>query len=145
MKKWKSLLAAAATAAFLGSVLAGCGGDGTGSGIGIGGGGKDTALSAPKEAIGQVKFNGKDVPVYEYKGEGLPDMVHTTTNLTVTKDAIYAGKFDASGDKKQHLMKLSVKDGAITAVEDLGILTAQPITTDGGSLSIVVEKKFAIF
>ena len=58
-------------------------------------------------------------------------MVHTTTNLTVTKDAIYAGKFDASGDKKQHLMKLSVKDGAITAVEDLGILTAQPITTDG--------------
>ena len=47
MKKWKSLLAAAATAAFLGSVLAGCGGDGTGSGIGIGGGGKDTALSAP--------------------------------------------------------------------------------------------------
>lgn len=131
MKKWKSLLAAAATAAFLGSVLAGCGGDGTGSGIGIGGGGKDTALSAPKEAIGQVKFNGKDVPVYEYKGEGLPDMVHTTTNLTVTKDAIYAGKFDASGDKKQHLVKLSVKDGAITSVEDLGILTAQPITTDG--------------
>ena len=131
MKKWKSLLAAAATAAFLGSVLAGCGGDGTGSGIGIGGGGKDTTLSAPKETIGQVKFNGKDVPVYEYKGEGLPDMVHTTTNLTVTKDAIYAGKFDASGDKKQHLVKLSVKDGAITSVEDLGILTAQPITTDG--------------
>ena len=40
----------------------------------------------------------RHVPIYEYKGEGLPDMVHTTTNLTVTKDAIYAGKFDASGD-----------------------------------------------
>ena len=59
---------------------------------------KETVLSAPKEPVGQLKFNGKDVPIYEYKGEGLPDMVHTTTNLTVTKDAIYAGKFDASGD-----------------------------------------------
>ena len=128
MKKWKSLLAVAMTTVFAGAVLAGCGGADGGGGIS---GSKETSLSAPKEPVGQLKFNGKDVPIYEYKGEGLPDMVHTTTNLTVTKDAIYAGKFDASGDKKQHLMKLSVKDGAITAVEDLGILTAQPITTDG--------------
>ena len=128
MKKWKSLLAVAMTTVFAGAVLAGCGGADGGGGIS---GSKETSLSSPKEPVGQLKFNGKDVPIYEYKGEGLPDMVHTTTNLTVTKDAIYAGKFDASGDKKQHLVKLSVKDGAITSVEDLGILTAQPITTDG--------------
>jgi len=93
------------TTVFAGAVLVGCGG-GCGGGRGGGGGGggaggkdaKETVLSAPKEPVGQLKFNGKDVPIYEYKGEGLPDMVHTTTNLTVTKDAIYAGKFDASGD-----------------------------------------------
>ena len=92
------------TTVFAGAVLVGCGGDSGGSGGSDGSdgsGGKDakeTVLSAPKEPVGQLKFNGKDVPIYEYKGEGLPDMVHTTTNLTVTKDAIYAGKFDASGD-----------------------------------------------
>ena len=64
------------TTVFAGAVLVGCGGDS---------GGSDGS-------------GGQDVPIYEYKGEGLPDMVHTTTNLTVTKDAIYAGKFDASGD-----------------------------------------------
>ena len=84
MKKWKSVLAAAAALVCAGIVFAGCG---DGGGIGSKGA-ADNGPAAPKEAAAHFKLGDKDVPLYEYTGAELPKFISGTT-FAVTKDAIY--------------------------------------------------------
>ena len=126
MKQWKTLIAATLTAVFAGAVLTGCGGS------------AELGPTPPKEAVAQLKFNGKDVPLYEYKGAELPKLQGYDTSLALTKDAIYAISID--GEKKYHLQKIQLKDGAITAVEDLGSALRAPVTSDGTNIYYIPEK-----
>ena len=109
MKKWKSLIAAAAIAAVAGALLTGCSDSGSGA--------KETGLSVPKEAAAKLKLADREVPLYEYKGD-IPtiDPLPETPVLAVTQDAIYALCYDKS-DRSRQLQKMTVKDGAIASVE----------------------------
>ena len=51
----------------------------------------------------------------------------------MTKDAIYGIRSDAE-EKNYRLQKLTLKDGAIASVEDLGIVLNEPISSDGKNI-----------
>ena len=141
MKKWKSLIAAAAVTLFAGAVLAGCdGGSGAISDIGGVSGSSDSDPAAPKEVVTKFKLGDKDVPLYEYKGVELPKLQGFHSNLAVTKDAIYALSFEQT-DQKYHLKKMVLKDGAITGIEDLGKVEKEPITSDGTNVYYILDHK----
>mgnify|MGYP000907986013 FL=1 len=134
MKKWKSILAAAAALVCAGALFAGCG---DGGGIGSKGA-ADNGPAAPKEAAAHFKLGDKDVPLYEYTGAELPKFISGTT-LAVTKDAIYGIGYGA--DKKAHLQKFALKDGAITGVEDLGTAEDMPVSSDGTNIYYILDGK----
>ena len=134
MKKWKSVLAAAAALVCAGIVFAGCG---DGGGIGSKGA-ADNGPAAPKEAAAKFKLGDKDVPLYDYTGAELPKFISGTT-LAVTKDAIYGIAYGA--DKKPHLQKFALKDGAITGVEDLGTAEDMPVSSDGTNIYYILDGK----
>ena len=90
MKKWKSILAAAAALVCAGALFAGCG-SGDGGGIG---GPADNGPAAPKEAVTKLKLGDKEVPMYAYKGADTPQLVDSHGSLAVTKDAIYGISFE---------------------------------------------------
>lgn len=123
MKKWKALLAAASAALVCGAVLAGCGSDTS----------ERLAPKPPKEAVARLKFADREVPLYEYTGAVIPALEGKNTNLAVTKDAIYGIRSDAE-EKNYRLQKLTLKDGAIASVEDLGIVLNEPISSDGKNI-----------
>ena len=138
MKKWKSVLAAAATLVCAGIVFAGCGsGDGGGIAGGIGGP-ADNGPAAPKEAVTKLKLGDKEVPMYAYKGADTPQLVDSHGSLAVTKDAIYGISFEKK-EKKYHLKKMSLKDGAITGVEDLGEIKKEPLSSDGTNVYYILD------
>ena len=124
---------AAAVAIFTGAVFTGCGsGDGgvicTGNEVSA-----DNGPAAPKEAVAWLKFADREVPLYEYTGAVIPALEGKNTNLAVTKDAIYGIRSDAE-EKNYRLQKLTLKDGAIASVEDLGIVLNEPISSDGKNI-----------
>ena len=123
MKKWKALLAAASAALVCGAVLAGCGSDTS----------ERLAPKPPKEAVARLKFADREVPLYEYTGAVIPALEGKNTNLAVTKDAIYGIRSDAE-EKNYRLQKLTLKDGAIASVEDLGIVLNEPRSSDGKNI-----------
>ncbi|AOH47085.1 hypothetical protein BCS37_00885 [Selenomonas sp. oral taxon 920] len=137
MKKWKSILAAAAALVCAGALFAGCG-DGSGGGVMGSKGSADNGPAAPKEAAAKFKLGDKDVPLYEYTGAELPKFISGTT-LAVTKDAIYGIAYGA--DKKPHLQKFALKDGAITGVEDLGTAEDMPVSSDGTNIYYILDGK----
>ena len=137
MKKWKSILAAAAALVCAGALFAGCG-DGSGGGVMGSKGSADNGPAAPKEAAAHFKLGDKDVPLYEYTGAELPKFISGTT-LAVTKDAIYGIGYGA--DKKAHLQKFALKDGAITGVEDLGTAEDMPVSSDGTNIYYILDGK----
>ena len=122
-EKWKALLAAASAALVCGAVLAGCGSDTS----------ERLAPKPPKEAVARLKFADREVPLYEYTGAVIPALEGKNTNLAVTKDAIYGIRSDAE-EKNYRLQKLTLKDGAIASVEDLGIVLNEPISSDGKNI-----------
>ena len=134
MKKWKSVLAAAAALVCAGIVFAGCGG-GIAGGIG---GPADNGPAAPKEAVTKLKLGDKEVPMYAYKGADTPQLVDSHGSLAVTKDAIYGISFEKK-EKKYHLKKMSLKDGAITGVEDLGEIKKEPLSSDGTNVYYILD------
>ena len=134
MKKWKSILAAAAALVCAGALFAGCG---DGGGIGIGGP-ADNGPAAPKEAVTKLKLGDKEVPMYAYKGADTPQLVDSHGSLAVTKDAIYGISFEKK-EKKYHLKKMSLKDGAITGVEDLGEIKKEPLSSDGTNVYYILD------
>ena len=134
MKKWKSILAAAAALVCAGALFAGCG---DGGGIGIGGP-ADNGPAAPKEAVTKLKLGDKEVPMYAYKGADTPQLVDSHGSLAVTKDAIYGISFETK-EKKYHLKKMSLKDGAITGVEDLGEIKKEPLSSDGTNVYYILD------
>ena len=137
MKKWKSILAAAAALVCAGALFAGCG-DGSGGGVMGSKGSADNGPAAPKEAAAKFKLGDKDVPLYDYTGAELPKFISGTT-LAVTKDAIYGIAYGA--DKKPHLQKFALKDGAITGVEDLGTAEDMPVSSDGTNIYYILDGK----
>lgn len=137
MKKWKSILAAAAALVCAGALFAGCG-DGSGGGVMGSKGSADNGPAAPKEVAAKFKLGDKDVPLYDYTGAELPKFISGTT-LAVTKDAIYGIAYGA--DKKPHLQKFALKDGAITGVEDLGTAEDMPVSSDGTNIYYILDGK----
>ena len=139
---WKKLLTVVSTALLCGALLTGCGGSGGSGGSDGSGGGmlgsKSLGPDAPKEVVAQLKFGDKDVPLYEYTGAELPKFISGTT-LAVTKDAIYGIGYGA--DKKAHLQKFALKDGAITGVEDLGTAEDMPVSSDGTNIYYILDGK----
>ncbi len=133
MKKWKSFIATAALTVFCGAVLAGCGSGNSSSAASGGEGVSSLGPEAPKEAIAQLKLGSREVPLYEYKGENIPSLEGFHSNLAITKDAIYGISFDRES-KEFHLQKMSLADGAIAKIEDLGIVTNDPISSDGSNV-----------
>lgn len=136
MKKWKSILTAAAALVCAGALFAGCG-----DSAGTGSGAKETGLSVPKETAAKLKFTDREVPLYEYKGD-IPviDPLPEAPVLAVTQDAIYALCYDAS-DRSRQLQKMTVKDGAIASVEALGKSRHELISTDGTNIYFIPERK----
>ena len=138
MKKWKSFIMAAAVAIFTGAVFTGCGsGDGgviyTGNEVSA-----DNGPAAPKEAVTKLKLGDKEVPMYAYKGADTPQLVDSHGSLAVTKDAIYGISFEKK-EEKYHLKKMSLKDGAITGVEDLGEIKKEPLSSDGTNVYYILD------
>ena len=130
MTKWKSLLCAAAAAYSACALLTGC----------VGGGSACLAPQPPKTASAQLKFAGRDVPLYEYCGAELPALEGDNSCLAVTKDAIYGIQYMPE-EKKYHLQKMRLKDGIITDVEDLGIVRDAPVTSDGTNIYYILDGK----
>lgn len=128
MTKWKSLLCAAAAAYSACALLTGC----------VGGGSACLAPQPPKTASAQLKFAGRDVPLYEYCGAELPALEGGDSCLAVTKDAIYGIQYMPE-EKKYHLQKMRLKDGIITDVEDLGIVRDAPVTSDGTNIYYITR------
>ena len=128
MTKWKSLLCAAVATLCAGALLTGC----------VGGGSACLAPQPPKTASAQLKFAGRDVPLYEYCGAELPALEGDDSCLAVTKDAIYGISFEKK-EEKYHLKKMSLKDGAITGVEDLGEIKKEPLSSDGTNVYYILD------
>ena len=127
MKKWKALIASAGIALFLGTVLMGYGGSDIARNL-SGSAAKKSAPAAPKDASFTYKLGEKNVQLYMYEGERPKDIITDKSKLAVTTGAIYLT--DLLG-KKWHLKKISVTDGAIAAIDDLGIIDSTFLTSDG--------------
>ena len=125
MKKWKALIASAGIALFLGTVLMGYGGSDTARNL-SGSAAKKSAPAAPKDASFTYKLGEKNVQLYMYEGERPKDIITDKSKLTVTTGAIYLT--DLLG-KKWHLKKISVTNGAIAAIDDLGIIDSTFLKT----------------
>ena len=139
---WKKLLTTAGAALLCGALLTGClGGGGGADGAPVDD--KGIGPDAPKEAVAQLKFGDKEALLYEYKGvPPLPEFEGINSNLAVTKDAIYglSQKEDA-----YYLKRIAVRDGAVTAVEDVALAENRPLASDGTNIYYVSDvMKFEI-
>ncbi len=139
---WKKLLTTAGAALLCGALLTGClGGGGGADGAPVDD--KGIGPEAPKEAVAQLKFGDKEALLYEYKGvPPLPAFEGINSNLAVTKDAIYglSQKEDA-----YYLKRIAVRDGAVTAVEDVALAENRPLASDGTNIYYVSDvMKFEI-
>lgn len=142
IKKWKSLLTAAVTAVFAGAILVGCGGDSGSSGGALSGGSKSSGPAAPKKAVTQLKFNGKDVPLYEYKGEGIPKLQSFHTSLAVTKDYVV---FYASGFMRVFNKKDGKYVGDIELKLDKHTIAPAGVTVDDTNNLFFIDDKTHIY
>ena len=101
----------------------------------------DNGPAAPKEAVTKLKLGDKEVPLYEYKGAEIPKIESSSDipTLAVTRDAIYVLTNERS-TSEFHLQKISIADGAVTAVTDLGRAECETISSDGLNIYYIKER-----